>query len=77
MLSTLAVGGAAAARGVVSQLLPWLFLGSGGFLAYAHYLAWGRGHGHRAARWILVANTLLVGYLWYGRVHFWVEHWLG
>ncbi|MEE9235426.1 MAG: hypothetical protein V3U28_08315 [Candidatus Acidoferrales bacterium] len=57
--------------------MPWLFLGSVGFLSYAHYLAWGRGHGHRAARWILAVNTLLVVYLWYGRVQFWLERWLG
>ncbi|MFQ5664569.1 MAG: hypothetical protein ACE5HL_12155 [Terriglobia bacterium] len=77
LLSTLALGGAAAARGVVDQLLPWFLLGSVGFLAYAHYLAWARRHGHRAARWILVINTLLVAYLWYGRVRFWLEGWLG
>ncbi len=75
-MSTFAVGGAAAARGVVGQLLPWLFLGTVGFLAYAHYLAWGRGHGHRTARWILGINTVVVVYLWYGRVRFWVEGWL-
>ncbi len=26
---------------------------------------------------ILLGNTLLVGYLWYGRVQAWVESWLG
>jgi len=77
LLSFFALGSAAAARGVVGELLPWLFLGSLGFLVYAHYLAWGRGHGHRASRWILLANTLLVGYLWYGRVRQWVAGWLG
>lgn len=69
----LAVGSAAAARGVVNQLLPWTFLASLGFLGYAHYLAWSRGHGHGAARVILVGNTLLVVYLWYGRVQLWFE----
>ena len=76
LVSTFAVGGAAAARGVVGQLLPWLFLGTVGFLAYAHYLAWVRGHGRRAIRWILGINTVVVVYLWYGRVRFWVEGWL-
>lgn len=64
----MAVGGAAATRRVVGALLPWFFTGSLVFLLYAHYLVWIKGQGHRAARWILVANTLLVGYLWYGRV---------
>ena len=57
--------------------MPWLFLGSVVFLGYAHYLVWVRRQGHRRARWILVGNTLLVGYLWYGRVKPWVERWLG
>ena len=30
-----------------------------------------------AVRWILVVNTILVGYLWQGRVQFWLERWLG
>ncbi|MFQ5818189.1 MAG: hypothetical protein ACE5H2_09595 [Terriglobia bacterium] len=76
LLSTLAVGSAAAARGVVGQLLPWLFLGSVGFLAYAHYWVWVCQHGHRTTRWILIINTLLVAYLWSGRVQVWVERWL-
>ncbi len=57
--------------------MPWLFLGSVVFLGYGHYLVWVRRQGHRKARWILVGNTLLVGYLWYGRVQAWVERWLG
>ena len=77
LVSTVAVGGAAAARGVVSQLLPWLFIGSVGFLGYGHYLAWVRGHRHRTARWILILNTVLVVYFWQGRVVFWIERWLG
>ncbi len=72
-----AVGSAAAARGVVGELLPWLFLGSLGLLGYAHYLVWIQQHGSRAARWILVINTVVVGYLWCGRVQFWVERLLG
>ena len=77
LLSFLALGSAAAARGVAGQLMPWLFLASAAFLAYAHYLAWGRGHGQRAARWIFVLNTFLVVALWYERVQSWVERWLG
>lgn len=69
VLSTFAVGGAAAARGVAGQLMPWLLLGSAGFLAYAHYLVWVRGFGHRTGRWILVLNTVLVVYFWHGRLH--------
>lgn len=76
LLSTVAVGGAAAARGVVGHLMPWLFLGSVAFLGYAHYLVWIRRTGHRTARWILLVNTVLVAYLWYGRVEIWLARWL-
>jgi hypothetical protein len=60
----------------VGELLPWFFLGFVGFLGYVHYPVWVRRQGHRAARGILVAKTVLVGYLWYGRVELWLEHWL-
>jgi len=76
LLSILAVGGAAATRRVASELAAWFFAGSALFLGYAHYLVWVRRRGHGAARWILVVNTLLIGYLWYGRVHLWLERWL-
>lgn len=48
-----------------------------GFLGYAHYLVWIRRTGHHTARWVLLVNTLLVAYLWYGRVQLWLERWLG
>ncbi len=69
----MAVGGAAAARRVVGELLPWLFLGSVFFLGYAHYWVWIRRRGHKASRWILAINTFLVAYLWYGRAQLWFE----
>ncbi len=59
LLSTVAVGGAAAARRVVGELSPWLFLGSVFFLGYAHDWVWIRRRGHRASRWILAINTFL------------------
>lgn len=73
LLSTFAVGSAVTARRVVGELLPWFFVASVGFLAYAQYVVWIRRTGHRAARWILVLNTLAVAYLWFGRVKLWVE----
>lgn len=76
-LSLLAVGGAAAARGVVGGLLPWLFIGSMGFLLYAHYLAWVRRHAHPISRWVLILSTALVALLWYSRVRLWVGVWFG
>lgn len=66
-----ALGSAATARGVVGQLLPWLFLVSLGFLGYAHYLAWSRHHGHRFSMVVLLVSTVLVAYLWYDRVRIW------
>lgn len=77
LLSFFALGSAAAARGVVAELMPYLFILSVVFLAYAYYWAWVRKRGHRAGRWILLINTILVGYLWYGRVRLWLELWLG
>jgi hypothetical protein len=64
VLSTLALGSAAAARQVVVPLMPALFLLSVAFLTYAHYLVWIRRTGHRASRWILGVNTVLVAGLW-------------
>lgn len=75
LLSFLALGSAAAARGAARQLMPWLFVASLALLAYGHYLVWIGRTGHQAARWILLVNTLLVSYLWYGRVRDWVERW--
>ena len=72
----LAVGGAAAARGAASELLPWFFAGSMGFLMYAHYLTWIRGHAHPISRWALVFSTVAVTALWYSRVKLWFELWL-
>ena len=75
-LSLLAVGGAAAARGVVEGLLPWLFAGSMGLLFYAHYLTWIRRHKHPISLWVLIFSTALVVMLWYSRVRLWVGLWL-
>jgi len=76
VLSTLALGSAAAARQVVVPLMPGLFVVSLAFLGYAHYLAWIRRAGHRTSRWVLGVNTVLVAGLWYPRVQAWAERWL-
>lgn len=77
LLSFLGVSSAAAAGAAVSKLIPWFFLGSLGFLGYAHYLVWFRRMGHTATKIILVANTLLVAYLWSDRVKLWLERLCG
>jgi len=76
VLSTLALGSAAAARQVVVPLMPALFLLSLAFLAYAHYLVWIRRTGRRTSRWILGVNTVLVTGLWFPRVQLWAQRWL-
>ncbi len=76
LLSTLALGSAAAARQAVVPLMPWLFVGSLVFLGYAHYLVWILDTGRRTSRWILGVNTALVAALWFPRVQLWAERWL-
>ena len=67
-LSALSVGGAVTARMVVGWLMPALLIVSVGLLFYAHYRAWWRHSGPFTTRLILIINTALVAWLWYGRV---------
>ncbi len=59
------------ARVAIGRLLPWMFIGSLGFLGYAHYLTWVRRHGHPIGRIFLLGSTGLVVYLWYIRLELW------
>ena len=59
------------ARVVIGRLIPWLFAFSVLLLGYAHYRVWFLRQGHRAARVILILNTVLVVWLWYDRVKIW------
>lgn len=72
VLSTVSVGGAAAARLTIGRLIPLLFAFSVGLLGYAHFRAWLQREGNRTARIVLVANSVLVAALWYGRVKLWL-----
>jgi hypothetical protein len=68
VLSTLSLGGAATARWAVGGLMPVLFVLSMGLLLYAHYRAWWHHAGPLSSKLILLINTVLVVWLWYGRV---------
>lgn len=72
VLSSISVGGAAAARLAIGPLLPFLFAFSILLLGYAHFRAWIRREGHRTARLVLMANTVLVALLWYERAKIWL-----
>ncbi len=67
-LSTLSVGGAVTARWVVGWLMPVLFVVSIVLLLYAHYRAWWHYAGPLTTKVILLINTGLVVWLWYGRL---------
>ncbi len=64
LLSALSLGSAAAARVAASTLVLPLLLLSVSLLGVAHHRVWVRRRGHRAARWVLMVNTLLVIVLW-------------
>ena len=67
-LSTLSLGGAATARWVVGWRMPLLFVISMGLLLYTHYRAWWCHAGSVTTKVILLINTGLVAWLWYGKV---------
>lgn len=72
VLSTVSVGGATLARLAIGPLIPFLFAFSILLLGYAHFRAWIRREGHRTARLVLLANTVLVALLWYERAKIWL-----
>ncbi len=65
VLSSVSLGGAAAARLAIGPLIPFLFAFSIFLLGYAHFRAWIRREGNPTARIVLVANSVLVAALWY------------